>query len=64
MHIYSIIGVPVSTSQAVVGAIFGIGLIKGIKTVSFKSLFKILLGWIMTPIIGLTVAYVIIKTFL
>ncbi len=60
VHIYSLIGVPVSTSQAVVGAIPGIGIIKGMKTVSFSSLFKIMIGWIMTPIVGLVIAYTLL----
>ncbi len=44
--------VPVSSSQVVVGAIIGIGLVKGIQEVRFKMLAEILLGWILTPIIA------------
>ncbi|MBC7960111.1 MAG: inorganic phosphate transporter [Vallitaleaceae bacterium] len=48
-YFYALIGIPVSTSQAVVGAIVGIGLKTGIKTIHFKTLKKILFGWIGTP---------------
>ncbi|MBN1257561.1 MAG: anion permease [Planctomycetes bacterium] len=57
VHLYAIIGVPVSTSQAVVGAVLGIGMLKGMRTVSFKTVFQILFGWVMTPIFGVLFAY-------
>lgn len=49
VHIFAMIGVPVSTSQGVVGAIFGIGLIRGVNTVNYITLRNILFGWFMTP---------------
>ena len=42
--------VPVSSSQAIVGAIFGIGIVKGAQGVNFRLLGKIASGWVMTPI--------------
>jgi PiT family inorganic phosphate transporter len=50
--IYALIGVPVSTTQAVVGAVLGFGVIKGAHTVNFKTLGKISTGWFFTPICG------------
>ncbi|MFK5959432.1 MAG: inorganic phosphate transporter [Lutibacter sp.] len=50
--------VPVSSSQAIVGAIMGIGLIKGGKGIEFKVLGKISIGWISTPIIAGLVSFV------
>jgi PiT family inorganic phosphate transporter len=52
VHIYAIIGVPVSTSQAVIGAVLGIGLLKGVQTIHFRVLFGILFGWVGTPLIA------------
>jgi len=49
VHIYSFVGVPVSTSQAVVGAVLGVGIIKSINTVSRRTLRNILTGWFFTP---------------
>ena len=43
---------PVSTSQAVVGAVLGIGLIKGVSTVSRKTLQQICIGWCLTPLVS------------
>ena len=59
VHIYTIIGVPVSTSQAVVGAVIGIGIVKGANTVSKKTLKNILLAWILTPVVACFIALVI-----
>ena len=52
VHIYTWIGVPVSTSQAVIGALLGVGIIKGVRTVSWKVLWQILSGWFFTPLLG------------
>jgi len=53
VHIYAIIGVPVSTSQAIVGSILAIGFIKGIQTINFIKLTEIFIAWILTPVIGM-----------
>lgn len=50
VHMYTFIGVPVSTSQALVGAVLGIGIIKGINTVRRRTLVNILIGWFLTPV--------------
>ena len=49
LHLFSMWGVPVSTSQAIVGALLGIGLYRGIKTVSRRKMFEVVIGWIATP---------------
>ena len=63
VHIYTIIGVPVSTSQAVIGAVVGIGIVKGAHTVRKKTLKNILLAWILTPVIACFIALVIDFTY-
>jgi phosphate/sulfate permease/DNA-binding CsgD family transcriptional regulator len=49
--------VPISSSQAIVGAIIGLGLLKGGRNVNLKILGGISLGWITTPIIAGVVAF-------
>ncbi|MEX1383454.1 inorganic phosphate transporter [Lutibacter sp.] len=49
--------VPVSSSQAIVGAIMGIGLLKGGRGIKFNVLGRISLGWITTPIIAGVVSF-------
>lgn len=51
--------VPVSSSQAVVGAVLGISLGKGnFYHIDYKKLLHIGLGWIMTPILSGIIAFV------
>ena len=52
VHVYAGIGVPVSTSQAVVGAILGIGLLKRAEALKKRSVVGVFSGWIATPIIA------------
>ena len=49
VHFYTVLGVPVSTSQAVIGAVLGIGIIKGAQTIKRKTLYGIFTGWFLTP---------------
>lgn len=56
VHFYTLVGVPVSTSQAVVGAILGVGIVKGVNTVSRRTLTNILIGWFLTPAIACIIA--------
>lgn len=42
--------VPVSSSQAVVGAVIGIGIAKGGRNINYGILGKISIGWVTTPI--------------
>ena len=44
--------VPVSSSQAIVGAIIGIGILKGGRNIQIKVIGKIAVGWVLTPIIA------------
>ena len=56
VHIYTFVGVPVSTSQAIIGAVLGVGILKGMNTVSRRTLLGILSGWILTPLVAALVA--------
>ncbi len=50
--------VPVSSSQAVVGAIIGIGLLKGARTIRYRVLAEIAAGWVLTPVIAGLIAFI------
>ena len=52
VYTFTWIGVPVSSSQAVIGAVLGIGILKGTQTIRKKTLFSILLAWFVTPLAG------------
>jgi PiT family inorganic phosphate transporter len=49
VHMYTIFGIPVSTSHSVVGAVVGVGLVKGIKMVNKKMVGEIIFAWSLTP---------------
>ena len=48
--LYALIGIPVSTSQAVVGSVLGTGLAAGQGRIRKKEVLKIIIAWINTPI--------------
>ncbi len=50
LHLFSMLGAPVSTSQAIVGALLGVGLVQGIRTISRRKMLEVVLGWVITPI--------------
>jgi len=53
--------IPVSQSQACVGAVLGIGMVKGgWRTINFPLLGRIALGWIATPIVSALLAYILL----
>jgi len=53
------INIPVSASQAMVGAVMGAGLTKGKEYVNFKALKKIFLAWIWSPLGAGILTYII-----
>ena len=50
--------VPVSSSQAVVGAIIGIGIVRGWRNIRFNVMGKIAAGWIATPIVAGVISFI------
>jgi PiT family inorganic phosphate transporter len=54
-------GIPVSTSSAIVGAVVGVGLKKGAKSISKKTLMIILIGWVLTPTLAGAVSFVLYR---
>jgi PiT family inorganic phosphate transporter len=50
--------VPVSSSQAIVGAVIGIGLLKGGRSIRWKTVAGITSGWIITPVIAALISLI------
>ncbi|HEY4720118.1 MAG TPA: inorganic phosphate transporter, partial [Candidatus Methylomirabilis sp.] len=50
--------IPVSSTQALIGAVAGIGVARGLQTMRIRMLGLIALGWLITPLVaaGLTAA--------
>ena len=55
-HIFAIVGVPVSTSQAIIGAVLGIGLVRGFHSFRFRVLRNFGAGWLLTPVVSLVLS--------
>jgi PiT family inorganic phosphate transporter len=53
VHVFAMLGVPVSSSQAIVGAIIGIGAIRGVSAIRFRVVRNICVGWLLTPSVSL-----------
>lgn len=48
VHFFSVLGIPVSTSQSVVG----VGFVHGVKAIERRRVFEILGGWVATPTVA------------
>ena len=59
-HLATFFGLPVSTTHAIVGAIFGFGLIgAGIGSVNWSKIGLISSGWIISPLLGALVSFIL-----
>ena len=50
--------VPVSSSQAVVGAVLGIGMLQGGRGIRWRIVGSVSLGWVVTPLVAGLVCYI------
>lgn len=61
VHIYTVFGIPVSTSHSIVGAVIGVGLVKGIRMINKKIIKEIVLAWSLTPLASGAISFLTIK---
>ncbi len=52
--------VPISSTQAVIGTLLGIGIVKGLNEIKLNSLYGIALGWILTPVVSCLLTYLLL----
>ena len=50
--------VPVSSTQAVIGAIVGLGLLKGGRGINWAIVGRIVVGWVAAPVISMTICFI------
>jgi PiT family inorganic phosphate transporter len=61
VHLYTLLGVPVSTSHSIVGAIFGVGLVRGVKAINLGIMKEIATCWVATPFISGILSFLTLK---
>jgi len=61
IHSFSLVGIPVSTSQAVVGAVVGVGLVRGARLVRKRRIAEIAVGWVAAPTLAGVFAFAIYR---
>jgi PiT family inorganic phosphate transporter len=64
VHIYTVFGIPVSTSHSIVGAIFGVGLVKGLRVLNIRIMREIIICWLATPFVSGIISFFILKGIL
>jgi len=64
VEIFTQVGVPVSSSQAIVGGVAGIGLVKEVRALSKRTLIEIVIGWALTPISAGIISFFLLKLFM
>jgi PiT family inorganic phosphate transporter len=52
IHLSTQFHIPVSSAQATVGAVAGVGFSKGMRTVNSQMLWTIFWGWVLTPLVS------------
>ncbi|WP_448517667.1 anion permease [Pseudothermotoga sp.] len=57
--IYSLVGIPVSSSQAIVGAVIGLGYARGAKLSNPRIVLNIVLAWVATPLVAGLISYIL-----
>ncbi len=59
LQVFSQWGVPVSSSQAIVGAVIGVGLVKGRNLINIRKIIQIFISWVLSPIVAAVLATII-----
>ncbi|HSW64691.1 MAG TPA: inorganic phosphate transporter [Dissulfurispiraceae bacterium] len=60
---FTFLGMPISTTYCIIGAISGVGLVKGMGTVRKDLLVKILRNWILGPTLGFGICFLFMRFY-
>jgi len=61
VHIYTVFGIPVSTSHSIVGAVVGVGMVKGLRVINLRIMREIVVCWLATPGISGLISFLGLK---
>jgi PiT family inorganic phosphate transporter len=62
VSVANVLGLPVSSSQSIVGGVVGVGLLVG-EGIDRRVVIDILFGWVATPLTAMGISYVLFKLF-
>jgi PiT family inorganic phosphate transporter len=62
VHVYTLLGVPVSTSHSIVGAVVGVGLVRGTRVLNLRMMREIAVCWVLTPFVSGAVSFITLGT--
>jgi PiT family inorganic phosphate transporter len=63
VHLFTMLGLPVSTVHAIVGAVVGIGLLRGIRAVGRRKIVEISVGWVLIPTVTGLLGFLFCRLF-
>ncbi len=61
VHLYTLCGIPVSTSHSIVGAICGVGMVRGMNVLNFRIMKEMLICWMATPFVSGLISYIVFQ---
>ncbi len=64
VQIYTHLGVPVSTSHSMVGAVIGVGFARGIRAVNKRIIRDMVIAWSLTPLMSGLISFIIMRGIL
>ncbi len=59
VYLFTTLGMPISTTYCIIGGIVGVGLTKGLSTVSFPLVKKIIFNFLLAPFLGFSLTYLL-----
>ena len=63
VHFFTYLKMPVSTSHAIVGAVIGVGLARGVMGINLKLIKDIIFAWVLTPVLTGVISFILISIF-
>jgi len=61
VFIFTCLGMPVSTTFCIIGGIVGVGALKGMETVRFDLMRKMMLSWVAAPLLSFCICFIATK---
>lgn len=59
LYIFTLLGVPISSAQAIIGGLVGVGVTKGTGMINGRLVMVIFIGWVLTPLASAALSYVL-----